>query len=285
MIPSQFKYVRAQSVEEAISMLQEANGEGKILAGGHSLVPLLKFRITTPGTLVDITRIPGLKEVRVEDGRLIIGALKTHFEISRNETIIENIPSLAKTASETGDLQVRNYGTIGGNIVHGDPVADYPAIALALDAELKVEGEDGTEMMPVDGFALGPLITMMPENALVTEVSFEIPPEHVAQTYLKYTHPATGYPLVGVAAIAGTDSGGTIDYIRIGITGVSDVSYRARAVEEYLMGKKPSGTLIEEAAALAPEGAEMGSDLFASPEYREHITKVYVRRALYEILK
>jgi carbon-monoxide dehydrogenase medium subunit len=285
MIPSQFKYVRAQSVEEAISMLQEANGEGKILAGGHSLVPLLKFRITTPGTLVDITRIPGLKEVRVEDGRLIVGALKTHFEISRNETIIENIPSLAKTASETGDLQVRNYGTIGGNIVHGDPVADYPAIALALDAELKVEGEDGTEMMPVDGFALGPLITMMPENALVTEVSFEIPPEHVAQTYMKYTHPATGYPLVGVAAIAGTDSGGTIDYIRIGITGVSDVSYRARAVEEYLMGKKPSGTLIEEAAALAPEGAEMGSDLFASPEYREHITKVYVRRALHEVLK
>ncbi|CAM4287377.1 FAD binding domain-containing protein [Lacicoccus alkaliphilus] len=285
MIPSQFKYVSAQSIEEAISMLQEANGEGKILAGGHSLVPLLKFRITTPGTLVDITRIPGLKEVRVEDGRLIVGALKTHFEISRNETIIENIPSLAKTASETGDLQVRNYGTIGGNIVHGDPVADYPAIALALDAELKVEGEDGTEMMPVDGFALGPLITMMPENALVTEVSFEIPPEHVAQTYLKYTHPATGYPLVGVAAIAGTDSGGAIDYIRIGITGVSDVSYRARPVEEHLMGKKPSKALIEEAAALATEGAEMGSDLFASPEYRAHITNVYVRRALHEVLK
>lgn len=285
MIPSQFKYLRAQSVEEAISMLQESDGEGKVLAGGHSLVPLLKFRITTPGTLVDITRIPGLKEVRIEDGRLLVGALKTHFEISKDESIIENIPSLAKTAGETGDLQVRNYGTIGGNIVHGDPVADYPAIALALDAELKVEGEEGTEMLPVDGFALGPLITMMPENAIVTEVSFEIPPAHAEQTYLKYTHPATGYPLVGVAAIAGTGDDGTIDYIRIGVTGVSDVSYRARPVEEFLMGKEPSEELIRAAAQLAVEDAEMGSDLFASPEYREHITKVYVRRALYEVLK
>lgn len=195
MIPSQFKYLRAQSVEEAISMLQETHGEGKILAGGHSLVPLLKFRITTPGTLVDITRIPGLKDVRIDGDRLLVGALKTHYEISKDETIIDNIPALAKTASETGDLQVRNYGTIGGNIVHGDPVADYPAIALALDAELKVESEDGTEMVPVEGFALGPLITMMPENAIVTEVSFEIPPVHAEQTYLKYTHPATGYPL------------------------------------------------------------------------------------------
>lgn len=285
MIPSQFKYLRAQSVEEAISMLQETHGEGKILAGGHSLVPLLKFRITTPGTLVDITRIPGLKDVRIDGDRLLVGALKTHYEISKDETIIDNIPALAKTASETGDLQVRNYGTIGGNIVHGDPVADYPAIALALDAELKVESEDGTEMVPVEGFALGPLITMMPENAIVTEVSFEIPPVHAEQTYLKYTHPATGYPLVGVAAIAGTGDDGNIDYIRIGVTGVSDVSYRARSVEEFLMGRKPSEELIKEAAELAVEGAEMGSDLFASPEYREHITKVYVKRALYEVLK
>ncbi len=285
MIPSEFKYVRAESVEDAIALLQETNGEGKILAGGHSLVPLLKFRITTPGTLVDITRIPGLKDVRIEDGRLAVGALKTHFEISKDETIIGNIPALAKTAGQTGDLQVRNYGTIGGNIVHGDPVADYPAIALALDAELKIEGEDGTEMMPVEGFAFGPLITMMPENALVTEVSFEIPPENTIQTYLKYTHPATGYPLVGVAAVAGTGSDGTIDYIRIGITGVSDASYRARPVEEFLMGREPTDALIEKAAELATEGAEMGSDLFASPEYRAHITKVYVKRALNEVLK
>lgn len=285
MIPSQFKYVRAESVKEAISLLQKTGGEGKILAGGHSLVPLMKFRITTPGTLVDITRIPDLKNVKVEDGRLIVGALKTHYEISRDETIIENLPSLAQTASLTGDLQVRNHGTIGGNIVHGDPVADYPAIALAMDAELKIESEDGTEMMPLEGFVLGPLITMMPENGIVTEVSFELPPSHVKQTYLKLPHPASGYPVVGVAAVSGVNNEGEIDYIRVGITGVGDVSYRAHAVEDILNGNKPTDELINEAANLAVEGEEMGSDLFASSEYREHITKVYVKRALKEVLK
>src|SRR5699024_872371 len=138
MIPSQFKYVRAESVQEAISLLQESDGEGKVLAVGHSLVPLMKFRITIPRILVDITRIHDLNNVKVEDGRLKVGALKTHFEISKDETIIGNLPSLAQTASLTGDLQVRKHGTIGGNIVHGDPVADYPAIALAMDAELKI---------------------------------------------------------------------------------------------------------------------------------------------------
>ncbi|WP_462421541.1 FAD binding domain-containing protein [Salinicoccus sp. Marseille-QA3877] len=285
MIPSQFKYVRAESVKEAISLLQESDGEGKVLAGGHSLVPLMKFRITTPGTLVDITRIPDLKNVKVEDGRLIVGALKTHFEISNDETIIENLPSLAQTASLTGDLQVRNYGTIGGNIVHGDPVADYPAIALALGGELKVESEEGTEMMPLEGFVLGPLITMMPENGLVTEISFELPPSHVKQTYLKLAHPASGYPVVGVAAVSGVDDEGNIDYIRVGVTGVGDVSYRAHAVEEFLNGKKPTEELINEAADLAVDGEEMGSDLFASSEYREHITKIYVKRALKDVLK
>lgn len=284
MIPSQFKYVRAESVQEAISLLQESDGEGKVLAGGHSLVPLMKFRITTPGTLVDITRIPDLKNVKVEDGRLVVGALKTHFEISNDETIIENLPSLSQTASLTGDLQVRNHGTLGGNIVHGDPVADYPALALALSAELKIESEDGTEMMPLEGFVLGPLITMMPENGIVTEVSFELPPAHVNQTYLKLAHPASGYPVVGVAAVSGVDSDGNIDYIRVGITGVGDVSYRAHTVEEHLSGKKPSDELINEAADMATEGEEMGSDLFASSEYREHITKVYVKRALKEVL-
>lgn len=285
MIPSQFKYVRAGSVKEAITLLQETNGEGKVLAGGHSLVPLLKFRITSPGTLVDITRIPDLKNVKVEDGRLIVGALKTHFEISKEETIIENLPSLAQTAGMTGDLQVRNYGTIGGNIVHGDPVADYPAIALAMDAELKIESEDGTEMMPLEGFVLGPLITMMPENGIVTEVSFEIPPSHVKQTYLKLSNPASGYPVVGVAAVSGVNNEGEIDYIRIGVTGAADVSYRAHAVEEFLKGNKPTDELINEAANLAVQDEEMGSDLFASAEYREHITKVYVKRALAEVLK
>src|SRR5690625_3102425 len=284
MIPAQMNYVRAESIEEAVSLLQESNGEGTILAGGHSLLPLIKFRITEPETLIDISRIPNLSGARIEDDRLIIGALTTHYDVSTNELVKEHIPALAKAASVIGDIQIRNRGTIGGNLAHGDPVADYPAIALALNAELKIETEDGTEEMPLDGFVMGPLITMIPENGIVSEVSLELPPAHTKQTYLKFFHPATAYPVVGVAVVAGVDDAGVIDYLRVGITGVSDVAYRAEEVEEALLGKKPTKDVIKEAAELATEDGDMGEDLFASEEYREHLTKVYVKRALNEVL-
>ena len=284
MIPAQFDYVRAKSAQEAVQLLKETDGEGTLLAGGHSLLPLLKFRITEPGTLVDISKIQELKGVRIEEDRLIVGALTTHDEVVNDPTIEENIPALAKAASVIGDIQIRNRGTIGGNLAHGDPVADYPAIALALNAELKIETEDGTEEMPLDGFVMGPLITMIPENGIVTEVSLELPPAHTKQTYLKFFHPATAYPVVGVAVVAGVDDAGVIDYLRVGITGVSDVAYRAEEVEEALLGKKPTKDVIKEAAELATEDGDMGEDLFASEEYREHLTKVYVKRALNEVL-
>lgn len=284
MIPSQMNYVRAESVEEAVSLLEESNGEGTILAGGHSLLPLLKFRITEPGVLVDISRIPGLSGARVEDDRLVLGALTTHYDVSVNDLVKEHIPALATSASVIGDLQIRNRGTIGGNIAHGDPVADYPAVALALDAELTIHSEDGVDTTPIEGFVLGPLITMIPENGVVKEVSFEIPPTHTKQTYLKFFHPATAYPVVGVAAVAGVNDAGEIDYVRVGVTGAGDVAYRAREVEEALEGKKPTAELMKGAAQLAAEDGEMGEDLFASEEYREHLTKVYVERALKEIL-
>lgn len=283
MIPTQFKYRKAETVEEAISLLQESDGEGKILAGGHSLLPLMKFRITSPGTIIDISRIQGLDTVKVEDGRLTLGALKTHYYISQDETVKKHLPALAKAASVIGDIQVRNHGTIGGNIAHGDPVSDYPGVAIALDTELSVISEEGSETMPLEGLVMGPLITMLPENGVVTEVSFEIPPEHAKQTYLKYFHPATDYPVIGVSAILGLDDDGIVDYIRIGITGVADVAYRARTVEDQLKGNKLTKELIEEASGYAAEDGDIGEDLFASMEYREHLTKVYVKRALAEL--
>lgn len=283
MIPTQFKYRKAETVEEAISLLQESDGEGKIVAGGHSLLPLIKFRITSPGALIDISRIKGLDTVKLEDGRLIIGALKTHYDISQDETVKKHLPALAKAASVIGDIQVRNHGTIGGNIAHGDPVSDYPGVAIALDTELSVTSEEGSETMPLEGLVMGPLITMLPENGVVTEVSFEIPPQHAKQTYLKYFHPATDYPVIGVSAILGLDDEGVVDYIRIGITGVADVAYRARAVEDQLKGHKLTKELIEAASGYAAEDGDIGEDLFASTEYREHLTKVYVKRALVEL--
>ncbi len=284
MIPAKFNYVRAESVEEAISLLAKSDGEGSILAGGHSLLPLLKFRITEPGILIDISRIPGLKGVRKEENRLIIGALTTHYDVSTNELVKEHLPSLAKAASVIGDLQIRNHGTIGGNIAHADPVADYPAVAHALGAELVVHNSDGEEITPIDELVIGPLITMLSEDSIITEISIEIPPTQAKQTYLKFFHPATDYPVVGVTAIAGVNEEGVVDYVRVGVTGSSDVAYRAFEVENVLMDKKPTLQNIKEAAQAAAEDGDMGEDLFASEEYREHLTKVYVERALKEVL-
>lgn len=284
MIPAKFDYVRADSVEQAIQLLQESDGEGKIMAGGHSLLPLMKFRVTEPGKIIDISRIAQLKGVRVDGNRVIVGALTTHRELQKDPIVQELIPVLADSASQIGDIQIRNRGTLGGNIAHGDPVADLPAPALALEAELHLHGDEGQDVMSVDGFVLGPLITMLPENSIVTSVSFKIPPSHTKSTYLKFFHHASGYPVVGVAVVAGVDKKGLIDFVRVGITGVGEVSYRALAVEQQLIGKRPTEVNIQSAAEMATEDGEMGSDLFASAEYRANICKVYTARALKSVL-
>lgn len=284
MIPTKFDYVRADSVKQAIELLQESDGDAKIIAGGHSLLPIMKFRLTEPGKLIDISLISELKGVKLEGDRVIVGAMTTHYELENNPIVKEKIPVLSEAAGQIGDIQIRNRGTIGGNIAHGDPVADLPAPAFALDAELILEGDEGADVMSIEGFILGPLITMLPENSIVTGVSFEIPPSHTKSTYLKFFHHATGYPVVGVAVVAGVNENGLIDYIRVGITGVGEVSYRARAVEEVLLGQKPSEENIETASEQAIEDGEMGSDLFASEEYRENLSKVYTARALKSVL-
>lgn len=284
MIPAKFDYVRAESVDHAIQLLQESDGEGKLIAGGHSLLPLMKFRLTEPGILIDISRISELKSVKKEGDRVVVGAMVTHRDAANDPVIKENIPSLSSAAGQIGDMQVRNRGTVGGNIAHADPAADLPAPAIVLDAEITIRGEDGEETMDLDSFILGPLITMMPENGIVTKVSFAIPPSHTKQTYLKFFHPASGYPVVGVAAVAGTDADGKIDYIRVGITGAGDKVFRATSVEEALMGQTPSESVIDSASGLAADDGDMGSDLFASEEYREQLCKVYTARALKSVL-
>lgn len=284
MIPAKFDYVRAESVDHAIQLLKESDGEGKLIAGGHSLLPLMKFRLTEPGILIDISRISELKGVKKEGGRVVVGAMVIHRDAANDPVIKEYIPSLASAASQIGDMQVRNRGTVGGNIAHADPAADLPAPAIVLDAEITIQGEDGEDTMDLESFILGPLITMMPENSIVTKVSFAIPPSHTKQTYLKFFHPASGYPVVGVAAVAGTDANGKVDYIRVGITGAGDKVFRATSVEEALLGQIPSESVIDSASGLAADDGDMGSDLFASEEYREQLCKVYTARALKSVL-
>lgn len=284
MIPTSFDYVRAASVPEAIQLLKNFNGEGKLIAGGHSLVPLMKFRITTPGTLIDISQIQELKGVSKEGGRLVIGALTTYAEALGDPLVAAHLPVLAEAIQKIADLQVRNKGTIGGNIAHADPAADLPALALALDAVVHITGEDGEERVPIQDFLFGPFMTALPETSIVTAVSFAIPPTEGKSTYLKYFHPASGYAVVGVAAVARKTADGVINHIRVGITGAGDCAFRAENVEKYLLGKTATLENISKAAQLAADEVDMGEDLFASGEYRKHLCEVYTERALRKVL-
>lgn len=285
MIPSTFDYIRANSLEEALKLLKEANGEAKLLAGGHSLVPLMKFRLTTPEQLIDISRIDDLKGVKKEGNRLFIGALTTHAEVAKDPLVQQYVPVLAETAGQIGDIQVRNKGTVGGNIAHADPAADLPATALALDAVVHLIGPDGEEDIPIQDFILGPLMTALPETSVVKCISFVIPSANSKSVYLKYAHPASGYAVVGVCAVAEKSHEGNVTRIQIGITGAGDCAYRAGSVEQHLIGKKVTVEVIHEASKLAADDGDMGHDLFASSEYRKHLCSVYTERALKQILQ
>jgi len=284
VIASAFEYTRAHSVDEAIRLLAESGGDAKVLAGGHSLLPLMKMRLTTVDKLIDIGRIPELKGMRQKGDRLEIGALTTHAEVAKDPLVQRTLPALAEAAAQIGDIQVRNRGTVGGNIAHADPASDLPALAVAFDAEIRARGEDGDERFSADEFFIGPLITAIPENSILTSVAFTIPPTGTKSTYLKYPHPATGYAVVGVVAAVKQSDDGTVDYVRIGVAGVGDVAFRAEQVEQALVGNVPTEALIQTAAAKAAEGVELGSDLFASEEYRRHLCVVYTERALQKLL-
>lgn len=280
MISQAFDYTRAQSVAEAVSLLEESGGEAKLLAGGHSLLPMMKVCLTSFEKLIDIGQIAQLKGVQKDGDRLIVGALTTYKEALHDPLVKTHLPVLSEAAAMIGDLQVRNRGTIGGNLAHADPASDLPALALALDAQLTVQGPDGEEQIGADEFFLGPLITALPPNSVLTSVAFQIPPEGAKSTYVKFAHPASGYAVVGVAAALGRAADGTIDFARVGVTGVSDVAFRAEETERRLIGQKPTEAVIQEAAQKAAEGQEMGRDLFASEEYRRHLCTVYTARAI-----
>ncbi|MBX6353487.1 MAG: xanthine dehydrogenase family protein subunit M [Thermoflavifilum sp.] len=283
MIPSAFAYERVQTVEQAVRALQ-ANPGAKLLAGGHSLIPLMKMRLATPTRLVDISGIRELRGVWKKDDRLVIGALTTHREIATDRVVRTHLPALAEAASRVGDLQVRNRGTIGGNLAHADPSSDLPAVALAFDAVFDVLGPEGMQTVPIDGYFLGPLVTALPENSVITAVSLKLPPSGTRSTYVKYPHPASGYAVVGVAAAARVEPDGVIDFVRVAVTGAGDVPYRAQAVEDALLGQHVSDDLIREAAAHAADDGSISGDLFASEAYRRHLCSVYVERALRKVL-
>jgi aerobic carbon-monoxide dehydrogenase medium subunit len=279
MFPASFEYHRAGSVKEALAMLQQFGEEGKILAGGHSLIPLMKLRLAQPGHLVDIGGIRELASIREEGGRVVIGGLVTHHAVEASAVVRAKLAMLSECASLIGDVQVRNRGTIGGSLAHADPAADYPAAVLALEAEIRIEGSGGSRVVKADEFFLDLMTTSVASGELLTEVAFVPVPPGTGFTYVKHRQPASGFALVGVAALVKLDKQGNCDRVRVGITGLGPKPFRAKAVESALQGKAPAQA-IGAAAAHAAEGIDVLSDLHASAEFRAELARVYTRRAL-----
>ena len=277
MIAAAFDYHRAQSVEDALAKLAASNGEGKFIAGGHSLVPVMKMRLAQPSLLIDIARIPALTGIREQDGRVEIGACTVHHDIASSSVVQQQAPALADAAAAIGDPQVRNRGTLGGSIAHADPSADYPAVLLALDAEIHVQGPKGTRKIKADGYFTDLFTVDLHPDELIVSVSFA--PAR-ASAYAKLHQRASHYAIVGVAAALDA-SGGTIAAARVGVTGATSHAVRLSGVEKAITGKAASAENI--AAAAKDAGAELSdvnADLHASADYRRAMVAVFTRRAL-----
>ena len=274
MIPAAFDYQRAASVDDAVNAL--SGGDAKVIAGGMSLLPLMKLRLARPAKLVDIGRLDELRRVGpTADGGYELGALVTYAEAMAATSL-----DFARDCMDhIGDVQVRNRGTIGGSIAHADPASDVPALALALDYSAVLRSARGERVVPLDGFFQAPFVTEMSPDEILVSIRRGPLPAGATGSYQKMAHPASGYSIVGVCAVIAS-SGGSISHARVAVTGVGEVPYRAKAVEAALTGSDGSADAVASAAAHATEGQTVNSDIYADRAYRSKMAEVYVRRAI-----
>ena len=269
-----FTYQRASSLDDALAAL--AGGDAKVIAGGMSILPLMKLRLASPDKLVDIGRLSELKGIKpTADGGMEIGALATYADILASTSL----PIAIQCITGIGDIQVRNRGTVGGSISHADPASDLPALGLALDYSVVLRSARGERTVPMDGFFEGAFQTgMEPDEILVRIVRGPLP-AGVGGSYQKMEHPASGYSIVGVAAVIAS-SGGSVTHARVALTGVGEVAYRAKAVEAALMGSDGSPAAVTAAAQHATDGQTVNGDIHANRDYRARMAVVYTRRAI-----
>jgi carbon-monoxide dehydrogenase medium subunit len=277
VIPISFDYARATSLDDAIAKLGAAGSSAKLLAGGHSLVPLMKLRLSEPSTLIDIARIPELSGIKEKDGSIQIGAATTHHAVASSALLLEKCPGLAETAASIGDPQVRNRGTVGGSLAHADPAADYPAILLALDAEIHIKGKGGWRSVKAGDFFQGLFTVDLQPDEIIAGV--HVKPQTTA-AYAKLHQRASHFAIVGVGAALEV-SGSTIKAARVGLTGASTHAMRLANVEAALAGKPLSDATFDAAAAVAGDGLDdINADLHGSADYRRAMVKVFTGRAL-----
>lgn len=277
MIPPAFDYTRASSIDDALAKLAAAGGDAKFLAGGHSLVPLLKMRLAHPTVLIDIARIPELSGTRTAGGAIEVGACTVHHDLATSAVLQQQAPILCDAAASIGDPQVRNRGTIGGSLAHADPAADYPAVMLALDAELRVRGPAGERRIKADQFFQDLLTVDLRADEMLVNVAFR--PVRAA-AYAKLRQRASHYAIVGVAAALDVD-GGVIRSARLGLTGAGTHAVRLTDVEQALAGQPATVDTVRAAARDAGATLDhLTGDLHASADYRRAMIPVFTRRAL-----
>jgi aerobic carbon-monoxide dehydrogenase medium subunit len=277
VISTGFEYSRATSLDDALAKLRAANGEGKLIAGGHSLVPLMKLRLSEPKTLIDIARIPGLSGINKNGDKIQIGSGTVHHEVATSALLLQACPMLAEAAASIGDPQVRNRGTLGGSLAHADPSADYPAAMLALDAAIHLKSPKGSRVVKAADFFRGLFTVDLAADEIIVGIEFN-PVKSAA--YAKLAQRASHFAIVGVAAALDA-KGGTIQSARIGVTGASSHATRLTDVEKALAGKPLSMASIEAAARKAGANLEdLNADIHASQDYRRAMIPVFTERAL-----
>jgi carbon-monoxide dehydrogenase medium subunit len=280
MIPAVFEYLRPQTIPEAIGFLRRYGDDAKILSGGQSLIPMMKFRLARPAYLIDINRISGLSYIREEGGYLRIGGLTREADLETSSLIKSKYPILADTSRVIADPQIRNLATVAGNLAHGDPANDHPATMLALRAEIVAIGPKGERVLPVDGFFVTLFTTQLEHDEIVTEIRVPVPPAHSGGAYFKLERKVGDFATAGVAAQLTVDGGGACQRAGIGLTNVGATPIRATKAEELLRGKKLDETTVGVAAQLAAEEAQPSSDLRGPEEYKRGLVKELTRRSL-----
>jgi aerobic carbon-monoxide dehydrogenase medium subunit len=278
VIPAQFEYVAPTTLEEALAAMAQAGDDAKVIAGGQSLLPVLRMRLNDPGTIIDIGRIESLRGVRDDGDAIVIGATTTHADVLTDPLVRENAFVITKAAEQLADPQVRHRGTFGGALAHADPAGDLGAPTLALDAEFVIAGQDGTRTVAADDFFVDLFTTAIGDGELLTEVRI---PKRAGwgAHYEKFVRVAHQWPIVAVAAAVRVD-GGTIAEARVGLTNMGATPLRARSVEDALVGQPATDEAVRAAAATAAEGTNPPSDLNGDADYRRHLATVLTRRAV-----
>ena len=285
MYPVNFDYLKPNGIREAIELLRRYGDDAKLLAGGQSLVPMMKLRVARPKYLIDIHRIGELNYIREEAGQIRIGAMTRHIEIEESPLLAAKLPILCEAASEIGDAQVRNRGTVGGGLAEADPSGDYGAVVLALNAQMKCVGLDGERVIAAGDFFTFAYTTALEPDEILTEVVFPAPAKNSAGIYLKLEKVAGDIAIASAAVQLSLDANGICNEIGIGVTGAHSTPTKGVLVETSLRGKKITSELIDQAGRLIQEGAEPIEDLRGSAAYKKKALSAILRRALAESLR